>query len=334
MRWRDVNWVAGVIRVRVNYTRGNWHAEVSPLEPGGADDHARGDRTGGFCIVRFTILVGSPFTDEHEESGMARVLITGTSKGIGRATAVELTSRGHEVIATARALDALEGLDVAMRLALDVTDEDSVRRAAEEAGAVDVLVNNAAELILGPVEAVPVARAAGLFDTNVLGVLRTVGAFVPGMRERGSGAVVNVSSVAGRVSLPLNGIYCATKYAVEALSEALRFELGPFGVRVALVEPGAVATGALDDPERHDTPSAAYAGLFSQLGFSGALATETVAVAVADVVEADDPPLRTAVGAAAEQLLGARSALGDTELDAMLRGALGLDWPAKRAPRA
>ncbi len=258
-----------------------------------------------------------------------RVLITGASKGIGRATAIELAARGHEVVATARRAEDLANLKVAERIPLDVTNDVSVAGAIGQAGEVDVLVNNAGVIALGPVEAVPVARVAELFDVNVLGCLRMIGALVPAMRERGSGRVVNVSSVVGRVTMPLNGVYGATKYAIEALSEALAFELGPFGVDVAVIEPGAVASGALDTPEVHDTVDRAYQALFAQVAFNDPMETATVAAAIADVVERDSGPLRVPVGAAAEGLLGARASMDDASLDAMLRSALGLDWTAE-----
>src|SRR5215470_14039128 len=127
---------------------------------------------------------------------MARVLITGCSSGIGRATAVELTKRGHDVIATARRPETLDDLDVAQRLALDVTSDASVAAAVAAAGEVDVLVNNAGIAIGGPIEKVPLDRAQALFDTNVWGALRMIQAIAPSMRARNGGAIVNVTSVA------------------------------------------------------------------------------------------------------------------------------------------
>ena len=179
---------------------------------------------------------------------MSRILITGCSKGLGRATALELSRRGHEVVATARRPESLASLPVAARLALDVRDAASVRRAAAEAGRVDVLVNNAGEIAVGPLESIPFDEIQKLYDINVFGTLRTIQAFAPAMRERGSGTIVNISSVVGRLALPLTGIYASTKWAIEALSEALRIELGHFGVKVVVIEPGQVGTGALDAP--------------------------------------------------------------------------------------
>ena len=126
-------------------------------------------------------------------------LITGCSTGIGRATAVELTKRGYEVVATARRPETLDDLDVAQRLALDVDDDASVARVRDAVGAIDVLVNNAGFGLEGPVESVPLTEVRRLFETNFFGAARMIQAFVPAMRERGSGAVVNVSSVNGVV---------------------------------------------------------------------------------------------------------------------------------------
>src|SRR5204862_1181362 len=137
-------------------------------------------------------------------------LITGCSTGIGRATAVELMKRGHEVVATARRPEVLEDLDVTLRLALDVTSDASVAAAVAAAGEIDVLVNNAGIGVGGPVECVPIDRAQAMFDTNVWGPARMVQALAPGMRARNRGAIVNVTSLAGRAVGPLNGFYAAS----------------------------------------------------------------------------------------------------------------------------
>jgi NAD(P)-dependent dehydrogenase (short-subunit alcohol dehydrogenase family) len=160
---------------------------------------------------------------------MSRVLITGCSTGIGRATAIELNRRGHEVVATARRHDTLSSLDVTDRQ-LDVDDPDSIRAAVETAGEVDVLVNNAAWGAIGPIETIPLDEVRAMYETNVIGALRMLQAVLPGMRERGGGTIVNVSSLAGLfASMPLNGLYSSTKFALEAITETLRYECGPSG---------------------------------------------------------------------------------------------------------
>jgi NAD(P)-dependent dehydrogenase (short-subunit alcohol dehydrogenase family) len=190
-----------------------------------------------------------------------KVLVTGASSGIGRATAVELARRGHEVYAAARREEVLAGLADAERnvrpVGLDVTDGDSVQRAwakieAETGGTgVDVLVNNAGFALAGPVEVLPDEAVRRQFDTNVFGMLNVTRAVLPAMRARGSGRIINVSSMVGRVTFGFMGVYGATKYAVEALSDALRIELRGFGVTVVLIEPGFVATnlGSAADAE-------------------------------------------------------------------------------------
>ena len=181
---------------------------------------------------------------------MTTVLITGTSSGIGRATVARLACRPDlTVYATARKVDAIADLaDTGARLlALDVTDEASMRAAvaAVEAahGHVDVLINNAGYGEYGPIEEVPMDRVRAQFETNVFGLTRLTQLVLPGMRRAGRGRIVNVSSMGGRLVFPGGGFYHASKYAVEAVSDALRQEVRQFGVDVAVVEPGLIRTG-------------------------------------------------------------------------------------------
>ncbi len=170
-----------------------------------------------------------------------RVLVTGAGSGVGRATSTLFASRGHEVIATARDVSVLDEVDVAARRRLDVTDAASVEELGRELGWVDALVNNAAVSFDGPIEHLDIEDVRLMFETNVFGPVRLMQTFVPGMRERRSGVIVNVSSVAGRVAQPLDGYYSATKHALEAISEALYVELAHFDVRVVIVEPGFIS---------------------------------------------------------------------------------------------
>jgi len=150
-----------------------------------------------------------------------RVLITGAGRAIGAATAIELTKAGHEVIATARDVSLLSDLDVAQRLAMDVTSDESVREALERAGSIDAVVNNAATHGHGTLEEYPLDQLRLMFETNSIGAIRVVQRLLPLWRTRGSGVIVNISSVQGRVASPLEGAYSASKYALEAFSEAL-----------------------------------------------------------------------------------------------------------------
>lgn len=176
------------------------------------------------------------------------VLITGCSTGIGRATAERLADRGHVVYATARRPESIA--DLAERgcqvLALDVTDEASmaaaVDRVVEERGAVGALVNNAGYSQSGAIESVPLDAARAQFETNVFGLMRMCQLALPSMRAAGRGRIVNISSMGANLVFPGGGIYHATKYAVDALSDALRFEVKGFGVNVVIVQPGAIRT--------------------------------------------------------------------------------------------
>ena len=228
---------------------------------------------------------------------MARVLITGCSTGFGRASAIELKRRGHEVVATARQSETLADLNVAERLALDVTDDASVARAMAAAGEVDVLVNNAGITVGGPVELVPLGEVRRLFETNFFGVVRMLQAVLPQMRERGSGVIVNMSSVSGRVSAPLAGFYSASKFALEAVSSSLHFEGARFGIRTVLIEAGFFRTSLSDSGALHGVDGPPYDELDAMLRLANRLRSEAaegpgvVAIAVADAIENPNTPL-------------------------------------------
>ena len=178
------------------------------------------------------------------------VLITGCSSGIGRAAAISLHEAGFRVYATARDVDALTSLaERGLRtLALDVTDEASMTQAVAAteadagAGAIGVLINNAGYGLYGPVEQQPMAEIRRQFETNVFGLIRLTQLVLPGMRQRRRGRILNVSSMGGRATLPGGAFYHASKYAVEAISDALRMEVAQFGIDVVLIEPGPVDT--------------------------------------------------------------------------------------------
>jgi NAD(P)-dependent dehydrogenase (short-subunit alcohol dehydrogenase family) len=176
------------------------------------------------------------------------VLITGCSTGIGRATALRLAKAGHTVYATARKVETLQELAAAgcKTLGLDVCDEASIRAAVAkveaEQGAVGVLVNNAGYGSEGPIEEVPMEEVRRQFETNVFGLALLTKLVLPGMRKQGWGKIVNLSSMGGRMTLPGGGFYHATKYAVEAISDALRFEVQGFGIDVVIIEPGPIRT--------------------------------------------------------------------------------------------
>jgi len=246
---------------------------------------------------------------------MSSVLITGASKGIGRAVAVELAARGHRVVATARRPEALADLDVDQRLSLDVTDQDSVDRALAAAGEIDVLVSNAGETVRAPLESIPLDEVERLFRLNTLGALRVAQGVLPAMRERGSGHLVFVSSIQGRLVLPIIGGYGASKWALEAIAETLAIETGHFGVNVSIVQPGAVSSGGAAGAKvflKDDDP---YAPLYAALPLlrGETVTPEEVAAAVADTIDHPRPPLRVPVGAPAEKALRARKEAPEDE---------------------
>ena len=261
-----------------------------------------------------------------------RVLITGAARAIGKASAEELTNRGHEVVATARDVRALADVKASQRLALDVIDPASISAAFDTAGEVDAVVNNAAVTASGPLEEFPIDELQRIFDTNVLGLVRIVHAVAPAWRARGSGVFVNVSSVQGRVSTPLEGAYAASKFALEALSETLHYELGHFGIRTVIIEPGYIAPGMKESPHFGELPD--YAELWAQwegnddklTGPAGRPGPELVAIAIADAIDKEGTPLRVPVGADAELVLATRKELEDDAFEAAMRAALHLDW--------
>jgi NAD(P)-dependent dehydrogenase (short-subunit alcohol dehydrogenase family) len=269
------------------------------------------------------------------------VLITGCSSGIGHATAERLAARGWTVYASARRTESIE--DLAERgcktLALDVTDEDSMRAAVaavEDAeGAVGVLVNNAGYSQSGAIETLPVDRLRAQFETNVFGLVRLCQLVLPGMRRQGGGRIVNVSSMGGRLTFPGGGAYHGTKHAVEALSDALRFEVRGFGVDVVLIEPGLIKTrfgetaaGSIDAAVADgDDPYAdfnAAVGAATAEVYEGPLARlgggpETVARAIERAISSRRPKTRYKVTPSARLILAQRRLLSDRAWDAFLR---------------
>jgi NAD(P)-dependent dehydrogenase (short-subunit alcohol dehydrogenase family) len=230
------------------------------------------------------------------------VLITGTSSGIGLSAAVECAVAGHRVVATMRdperraaLLQAAEARGVSVHVEqLDVTAGGAAAKVREltlKYGPVHALVNNAGVLVSGPFEEQSEDDVRRQFETNVFGLMEVTRAVLPSMRAAGRGRIINVSSVVGRVAFPLWSVYAASKHAVEGFSEALRWEVEPFGVDVCLVEPGTFKTAMLSDSLRHPV---ARSGVYAVL-------TETVERMLAEEVEKAPPP--DAVGKAIAALV-------------------------------
>lgn len=174
------------------------------------------------------------------------ILITGCSTGIGRELCEVLFNAGHKVVATARNADSLKELSASLKLSLDVTKEESIHEAINEVISrfhkIDILVNNAGYSMRGALEEIDVKLAKDMFDVNVFGIIQMVQAVVPKMRKQKSGKIINIGSISGKFAQPINGAYCASKFAVEALSDALRLELHSNHIQVTVIEPGPMNT--------------------------------------------------------------------------------------------
>jgi NADP-dependent 3-hydroxy acid dehydrogenase YdfG len=278
-------------------------------------------------------------------SAVRAALITGCSTGIGRATALALDSRGLAVFATARRPDTLADMSARgiRTLALDVTDEESMVAAVAaveaEHGHVSVLVNNAGYALQGPVEETPIDAVRAQFETNVFGLVRLSQLVLPGMRAAHEGRIINIGSMGGRFTFPGGGFYHASKHAVEAISDALRLEVAPFGVHVSLVQPGPVQSAFVDAAvgSMDDVDGGAYAEFRREItqrmheaydGGRGNLEVtpEKVADVVVTAATSSRPRSRYAVGAMARTLITSRRLLPDVAWDQVMKAA----WPTPR----
>jgi NAD(P)-dependent dehydrogenase (short-subunit alcohol dehydrogenase family) len=265
------------------------------------------------------------------------VLITGCSSGIGHATAQRLATDGWTVYATARNPETLADLEAqgCRTLSLDVTDEASMSAAVDSVtaaeGAVGVLINNAGYSQSGAVESVPLDQVRRQFETNVFGLIRMCQLVLPGMRDQRWGRIVNLSSMGGRLTFPGGGLYHASKYAVEAISAALRFEVRGFGVEVIVIEPGLIVTnfgetaagsigetaGPYADFNRDVARATAdvYTGPLAKLGGG----PDAVAQAIAGALKSDHPRTRYPVTPSAHLLINQRRLMPDRLWDLIMR---------------
>jgi short-subunit dehydrogenase len=265
------------------------------------------------------------------------VLVTGCSTGIGRAVAEELLRQGHTVWATARRPDTLA--DLADRgahvTALDVTDGASMAAAVQAVesvhGSVGTLVNNAGYGEYGAVEEVDLDKVRAMFETNVFGLARMCQLVLPGMRRAGRGRIVNIGSMGGRFVFPLGGYYHATKYAVEALSDALRMEVKAFGIDVALVEPGVTRSEfvekSTDSEGMGGRPDSPYAAMRASVSASNndayanrmmSASAQSVAEVVASAVAADRLRTRYLLTPAAKVMAATHTVAGDRVWDRLM----------------
>jgi NAD(P)-dependent dehydrogenase (short-subunit alcohol dehydrogenase family) len=266
------------------------------------------------------------------------VLITGCSTGIGRATAERLAGDGWNVHATARRLDAIEDLGNrgCTLNELDVTDEGSMERAVAEVekdGPIGALINNAGYSQSGAIESIPMESVRRQFETNVFGLMRMCQLVLPGMRNAGSGRIVNLSSMGGKLTFPGGGVYHATKHAVEALSDALRFEVKEFGIEVVIIEPGLIITdfgetanASIGAVEEHGpyaefnenvgkVTANAYTGPMARLGAG----PEAVASKIARALTTARPSTRYKVTPSARVIMGMRRGMTDRMWDRFVR---------------
>ena len=267
-------------------------------------------------------------------------LVTGASSGIGEDTARRLQALGYTVYGAARRTDRLRALaaDGIRPLTMDVTDDASmtagVNRILEETGRIDVLVNNAGYGSYGAIEDVPMDEARRQFEVNVFGLARLTQLVAPHMRAQGSGTIINISSMGGRLTTPLGGWYHATKYAVEALSDALRMELRPFGIDVVVVEPGGIRTEWASIAADHLEATAEGSAYADQIrAVAGAMRSESyqrrysppavIARTIGKIVTARHPRTRYAVGFMAKPLIAARRVLPDRAFDQLIGAAFG-----------
>jgi NAD(P)-dependent dehydrogenase (short-subunit alcohol dehydrogenase family) len=289
-------------------------------------------------------MISSMSYTEQEECHMSVVVITGCSSGFGMLSALGFARRGDSVYATmrntgkaGRLREEAAAAGVAMEvLQLDVNDRASVDTAIGEvikrAGRIDILVNNAGFGTGGPVEDFDDDEVAAVFETNVFGVVRVTRAVAPHMRSQGSGTIINVGSLAGKVTAPFSGVYSASKHAVEALSDALYYELHPFGVRVVLIEPGGFETEISNNsgPARLFREGSAYLDLerrfaeaSERLPGGGQRAdAQIVADIIVEAAKADQPNRRYLVGQDAELIAGMHKRMSDEEFEKAIRTTL------------
>lgn len=263
------------------------------------------------------------------------VLVTGASSGIGKAAAERFLLEGWMVYATARRVEKMKDLEGrgATVMQMDVTKEVDMQRVvtAIEAkhGAVDILVNNAGYSESGAIEDVPIADARYQMEVNVFGLVRLTQLVLPQMRQLGGGRIINISSIVGKITFPISGWYSATKHALEAISEALRFEVAPFGIDVVLIEPGAirtefqgVATQALDEHSQtgpYANLARVYARFLKARTGSNIPGPEVVARVIYNAATAKRPKTRYPVPFSAHLSILLRTLAPDRIWDAVLR---------------
>ena len=267
-------------------------------------------------------------------------LVTGASSGMGKEIAKRLIKDGFQVYAAARGVEKMADLETlgAMTLRLDISKEAEIQAAADailqQTGGVDVLVNNAGFGLYGPVEDIPIDEARYQFEVNVFGPARLTQLLLPAMRKKGSGTIVNITSMGGKIYSLLGSWYHATKHALEGWSDCLRLELAPLGIKVVIVEPGLIETAfgdVLSDALLKRTGSGAYKKLIEGVAKSTKDAYTkgrgsdpgVIAEVVSKAVRAKHPRTRYVAGKYAGPMLFMRKWLGDGAFDRVMMSQMG-----------
>ena len=266
-------------------------------------------------------------------------VVTGSSSGIGYETALVLARNGFRTYATMRNLEKAKAIsDVAKReklslhtIKLDVTDEKSVNDAIKtiksDAGRIDVLVNNAGYGLTGSLEDLSMSEIKAQYETNVFGLIRVTQAVLPIMREQKSGIIVNISSIGGKMAIPLQSPYHGTKFAVEGLSESIAYELEPFGIKIVIIEPGAIKTNfdtGMVVAQKNQNPSSPYYKSMQKLQssinsvFKNGTPPAKVAEVILNAITTPNPNLRYTVGEDAALLAQKRKELPDSEFQKLV----------------
>ena len=272
-------------------------------------------------------------------------LVTGASSGIGRETAIKLAGKGFQVIAAARRMERLEELARQVQGSLprrvDLSDIEDLEKFCQYLSdlpePVSVLVNNAGYSIRGAIEDVSLNDAKRLFEVNLFGLIRVTQACLPGMRALRFGTIVNISSMAGKFAFPMSGVYAASKYAVEAVSDALRIEVRPFGIRVIAIRPGFIATEFNDvgnemtgdllartDPDYKPVYQASGAGVGKMFVNATVPGPELIADIILEAVMSDAPKTAYSAGFMSKEFLEQRATLDDDAFDRFLTETTGL----------
>jgi NADP-dependent 3-hydroxy acid dehydrogenase YdfG len=284
------------------------------------------------CKLLLSILLEDKERTMTNHKNAQIMLITGSNSGIGNATAKKAVNAGFITFGGARRKEAFDTIKSvgAIPILLDVTSKQSMQDAIQlieaKYGAIDVLINNAGYGQMGPIEEVTLDEWRRQFNTNVFGVIRMTQLVIPAMRQQHRGTIINISSAGGEFTFPLAGAYHATKYAIESISDALRFELKPFGIRVAVIQPGAVSTPLATATAESiqatvDSPYQSLINAFRRTSQQtvGYIAPEQVARIIIKAAQASQPRTRYKVGMMARMMPTMRQVLSDGLWDRMVR---------------